>query len=179
MSLGFVGCLFNDRIPHLGGKFLIFYADQLSSAIYSSRPFWNCVRGLQRSLVVLFPHYCPMPSSRPHPHSCAVPCCIYVFEPEQRCFSWERAALPLSVPLLQPHPVHSHSVIANNPWLLSHQSLDGSTAIGDRDTINISPLSSPGAREHLTRAEQLGHVQERVLSWFVLLSMCYELRIST
>lgn len=69
-----------------------------------------------------------MASSPPRPYACAVLCCVYVLKPEQGCFSQERAALPLYGPLLQPHPVPSGSVIANNPWMLSHQSLAGSTA---------------------------------------------------
>lgn len=56
---GFVGCLFNNQIPHSGDKFLIFYVSQLSCAIHSSRPFWKCVRGLQGSLAVLIHCYSP------------------------------------------------------------------------------------------------------------------------
>lgn len=81
----------------------------------------------------LDPPLLSVPSSRPHPRACTVLCPVYVLKLEQGYFSQKSAVLPPYVPLLLPHPVPSHSVIANNPWLLSHQSLDGSTAIGAGD----------------------------------------------
>lgn len=97
----------------------------------------------------LDPPLLSMPSSQPHPCACAVLCCVDVLKPEQGGFSQERAALPLYGPLLQPHPVPSGSVNANNPWLLSPILGWLHSYQGLRQTINISPLSATGAREHV------------------------------
>lgn len=138
MSLGFVGCLFNDRIPHSGDKFLIFYANWLSCAIFSTRPFWKCVRGLQASLAVLIPHCCP--------------CLLLDLIPVRRRMFLPGKCSPTSV--WPPYPATScsflqcycqQSLVVITPilgWLHSYRCL--------RHTINISPLSSTGTHEHIT-----------------------------
>lgn len=118
--------------------------------------FWTLLEMCQRASEVfgsLDPPLQSMPPSQPHPCACTVLCCAYLSPRQIKDICPRKsAALPLYGPLLQPHPVHSHSVITNNPWLLSPPILGWLHSYqGLRHTIHISPLFSTGTCEQITQ----------------------------